>query len=433
MNENILRNITENFIKKYNSLDDSVSADEIRNTVENFIKKYNILLKEEFMEHTYGMWKYIPVPENEPEPFPEYKSLNMKFPRCHITASRVRGKKHKHEGTNCDDWFEVSNYGKIACIAVADGAGSRKFSRIGAKISCMTAVSSMKKLLEKFFTENNSVYEKLSLPSDSPEFLEICRTFAEIVQKSVVSAIDAVETAFRSRAEIKSYPEFLGRELKLTDFSSTLLTALVIPVEDNSDEYIIITCQIGDGISAVINNDNSVKLMGEPDGGDFSGETEFITSPQMKNADNLKSRTKISKSHSKLFLVMTDGVADDYFPNKTQVLRLCCDLILNGIIPDFFKKSESDIIPENIPEPVGYPGVNDKSKKVFLHYADRICTLLDISVDELCKNKNIISSVKTPLSSSPEETLRIWLDNYAERGSFDDRTIVIVRFGEENS
>jgi len=432
MNENILRNITENFIKKYSALDDSASADEIRNTVGNFIKKYNILLKDEFMEHTSGMWKYIPVPENEPEPFPEYKNLNLKLPDCHITASRVRGKKHKHEGTNCDDWFEVSNYGKIACIAVADGAGSKKFSRIGAKISCMTAVSSMKKLLEKLFMENSGVYEKLSLPSENPEFLGVCRTFAEIVQKSVISAAEAVETAFKSRAEIKSYPELLGRELKLSDFSSTLLTALVIPVEDNSDEYIIITCQIGDGISVVINNDNSVKLMGEPDNGDFSGETEFLTSPQMKNADNLQNRTKISKSHSKLFLVMTDGVADDYFPVGTQILRLCCDLILNGIIPDFFKKSEDGDIPENIPEPVGYPSVNDKSETVFLHYAERICSLLDISVDELCKNKNIISSVKAPLNKSPEEKLRIWLDNYAERGSFDDRTIVIVRFEEES-
>ena len=78
--------------------------------------------------------------------------------------------------------------------------------------------------------------------------------------------------------------------------------------------------------------------MGEPDSGDFSGETDFLTSPQMKNKDNLQSRTRISKSPASLLLVMTDGVADDYFPNNTQLLRLCCDLILNGIIPDFFKK-----------------------------------------------------------------------------------------------
>ena len=123
MNENTFKNITESFIEEYNSLDSSATADEIRNTVEIFIRKYNDLLKDEVIEHPAHMWKYFPVPENQPEPFPEYKTLNLELPECSIIASRVRGKKHKHEGTNCDDWFEVSNYGKIACIAVADGAG----------------------------------------------------------------------------------------------------------------------------------------------------------------------------------------------------------------------------------------------------------------------------------------------------------------------
>lgn len=433
MNENILRNIAGDFVEKYNTLDDSASADEIRDVVGNFIKKYNVLLRDDFLNHTAGMWKYIPVPENEPEPFPEYKSLRLSLPECSIIASRVRGKKHKHEGTNCDDWFEVSNYGKIVCIAVADGAGSKKFSRIGAKISCMTAVSSMKKLLEKLFMENNGIYEKLSLPPDNPDFLETCRIFAGIVQESVINASESVETAFQSRSQIKEYSGFLGRQLKLNDFASTLLTSLVIPAGDDSGEYIIISCQIGDGISAVINKDNSVKLMGEPDSGDFSGETDFLTSPQMKNKDNLQSRTRISKSPASLLLVMTDGVADDYFPNNTQLLRLCCDLILNGIIPDFFKKSGNDSVPDNIPEPVGYACINDKSKNIPLHYTDRICSLLDMSLDEICENKNILSSVRTQSNEAPEKMLEMWLDNYSERGSFDDRTLVIVRFPEEKS
>ena len=42
MNENILRNIAGDFVEKYNTLDDSASADEIRDVVGNFIKKYNV-------------------------------------------------------------------------------------------------------------------------------------------------------------------------------------------------------------------------------------------------------------------------------------------------------------------------------------------------------------------------------------------------------
>ena len=140
MNTDIFKIITEKFISEYNNLDSSADADTIRKSVENFIKKYNNILEDEVIEHTANMWKYLPVPENQPEPFPEYKTINLTLPEFNIIGSRVRGKKHKHEGTNCDDWFEVANYGKIACIAVSDGAGSKKFSRIGAKISCMSAV-----------------------------------------------------------------------------------------------------------------------------------------------------------------------------------------------------------------------------------------------------------------------------------------------------
>ena len=61
-----------------------------------------------------------------------------------IVGARVRGKKHKHEGTNCDDWFEFDNAGHWTIIAVADGAGSRKLSRIGSKASCQAAVEFLK-------------------------------------------------------------------------------------------------------------------------------------------------------------------------------------------------------------------------------------------------------------------------------------------------
>src|SRR5262249_14806159 len=90
-------------------------------------------------------WKYIPVPDNEPEKHDEYATLSSTNDVDHtrLIAARVRGKKHKHEGTNCDDWFEVRTNKHWSLIAVADGAGSRKFSRVGAKASCQAAVECM--------------------------------------------------------------------------------------------------------------------------------------------------------------------------------------------------------------------------------------------------------------------------------------------------
>jgi len=469
MNENDFkfRDAAQSFVDDFSHLRESASPDEIRSAVSKFIKRFNDLdsgnenipeiseniensenqeifpekhlTSDEVTEHTASMWKYIPVPENDPEPFPEYKNLNLSLPGCCITASRVRGKKHKHEGSNCDDWFEVSNYGKITCIASADGAGSKKFSRIGAKVSCMTAVSSMKKLLEKLFTENSGITEKVLLPVTDSKFLEVCGKFAGIVQESVINAFDSVETAFKSRSGIKIYSDFLGREPVLSDFASTLLTALIIPA--NPGENLVITCQIGDGTTALINTDeNSVRIMGEPDSGDFSGETDFLTSPGMRNIETLQSRTRISKSKAKFLFMMSDGVADDYFPNETEILRLYSDLILNGVISTDIPEYDDNIIPdddllkEKIPEPLGYPCVNDKSKTVFLRYTNRICSALGISLKDLLENKKIMSLVRISekdISSSSAKMLCNWLDNYVERGSFDDRTLVIAELNGE--
>lgn len=437
MNNFELKNIVGEFIENFNNLEDSASDGEIKNIIENFINKYNNLSENikinDITEHTANMWKYIPVPEDEPEPFPEYKTINLKLPECNIIASRVRGKKHKHEGTNCDDWFEISNYGRIACFAVSDGAGSKKLSRIGAKISCMTAVSAMKKSLEKLFTENTEIYDKIKLNVNDPQFLEICKRLAEIVQEAVLNSIEAVEIAFQSRSLIKAYSDFLERQPLLNDFSSTLLTALAIPIDAETSECLVISCQIGDGMIALLNSrENSVKLMGIPDSGDFSGETEFLTSPEMKNMGNLQSRTRITKTVADYLFMMTDGVADDYFPNDSQMLRLYSDLILNGIIPNNIAESDNKFS-QKIPEPVGYPCINDKSKKVFLRYTNKICESLDLPLDEFCKNKAAVSLARIPEEetekTSPEELLQIWLDNYVERGSFDDRTLIIAKFG----
>src|SRR5207237_7970690 len=57
-------------------------------------------------------WKYLPPPNNEPDPHAEYDARMGFSPEgWPILAARVRGKKHKHEGTHCDDWFEFATAG----------------------------------------------------------------------------------------------------------------------------------------------------------------------------------------------------------------------------------------------------------------------------------------------------------------------------------
>lgn len=400
------------------------------------------LSNEEVTGHTANLWKYLPIPEGEPEPAPEYINGVVKLPGSKVIAARVRGKKHKHEGTNCDDWYEVANYEKITFVAVSDGAGSKKFSRIGARESCRASVGYLVKSVEQLFADKPEIRTNLSLELSDKRCMEACSILAGIVQKSVIQAYEAVEAAYYSRSVDPAYEKLLNRGLQLKDLSGTLLIAVLIPVSEFSKEYLVITCQIGDGMIALLNTEgeykNSLKLMGVPDSGDFSGETDFLTSPQMKNIETLQPRTKISRCAVDTMLVMSDGVADDYFPNETEMRRLYYDLVVNGILESKGKAlTQASLTPaqmrlyKKIPDPLEYPWVNDQNVKVAIQYTKRICESTKLTLEDIWKDSTVLSLAKLELDGLSEpvdagEKLKVWLDNYVERGSFDDRTLVIV-------
>lgn len=439
------------------------------------------LSDKEVTDHTASLWKYIPVPSGEPEPAPEYLSEVKEFTGGRFIAARVRGKKHKHEGTNCDDWYETANLDGIVFCAVSDGAGSKKFSRIGAKESCEAAVGYLVTKFREILSAKPELKRPplISMPKDpnAPEytaaysdFVNTYGIFMSTVQDSVMKAREAVEIAFLRRAAKPLFSENAGKNIDVRDFSSTLLVSAVIPL-GKSTEHLVITCQIGDGIAAVLNTkgnyDESLKLMGDPDSGEYSGETDFLTSltPEM-----LQRKTKVTTTNADILFMMTDGVADDYFPNKTELRRLYFDLVLNGIIdgkpdnqsvtlsPSLRKLAPSlsaeqlsvltddekrqirawsaervrrSVLKSKIPEPLAYPWVNDKEIKVPVQYSERVCEALGISQADLWNKSWILEAAGNVLDPSLKDSgkrLEFWLDNYAKRTSADDRTLVIVQF-----
>lgn len=434
--ENKSSDESENELK--NSEDVNLNESTTNETEQNNTpEKVKPLSNEEVTEHTSALWKYNPVPENEPEPFPEYLTAFKQYPKSTVIGARVRGKKHKHEGTNCDDWFETANFEDITFVAVSDGAGSKKFSRVGARISCKAAVGYLVNAFEGLYAENSGLREDLKLGLSDGKCMEACRVLAQKVRTSVTKAYEAVEAAFYMRKTESEYEKVLGRSLKINDLSGTLLIAVIIPTGE-AKENLVISCQIGDGAIAILDTkggyENSLKLMGVPDGGDFSGETEFLTSPKTRTEEALKNRTKIAVTSADMLFVMTDGVADDYFPNETEMHRLYLDLLINGMIgenklPTEFTQEQMKMF-KRIPDPLVYPWVNDKSVKVPVQYTKRITEALGLTLEEIFTDRTAAYlaglEIKHDESVSAEERLKIWLDNYVERGSFDDRTLVVV-------
>jgi hypothetical protein len=320
-------------------------------------------------------WNHLPISgelDNHDEMFNSSEALAN---RMHIIGARVRGKKHKHEGTNCDDWYEFSTVGEWNIIAVSDGAGSKKLSRIGAKVACREAVDYLRGKLSDFRLKPREQWsaEDFARDQDSGAFQETDLEHIQLaIHEAIVEAHMEIERAAKIRAfgeKAAIYEEYLGHAVQAEDLSCTLLLAVhtLVPYKDKNYS-LIMTCQVGDGMSAAIDGNGSLQILGIPDTGEFSGETDFVTTKKIFKKEYLGRKTFPFFSPLKGLMVMTDGVADDYYPPNPELARL---------YEDFRQLSVST-----------QEGENDRENR--------------------------------------SETLRHWLDTYYIRGSFDDRTMVVL-------
>jgi len=430
-----------NGIDPFSSFDDTEPVKEETNIQDTCPKDIETITEEpkdvkpltdrEVIDKTSSMWKYNKI-DDTIEVYPEYITQKGSTPYADILVSRVRGKKHKHNGTNCDDYFDFSLVGNCCIVAVSDGAGSKMYSRIGAKEVTTEYVKSMSSSL-KALLKDNAFLEGLSYPVTDSLFNKSCSSIALELQNAIKCAYSSLLCKYEEISKKWDYIKPLERDIVLNDLSCTLLTAVIIPIEtSNGVETFIATLQIGDGLICSMNEenpfDNCTKVLGVSDSGNFSGETEFITSANMMEQSNLMRRIKIMKGKSSAIMLATDGVADDYFPNDTKCCMLYSDLKLNGIIPVDIK----DDAPIKIVPPIRQQKtIEENPRDVSIAYSEDIQEFFKISNETLWKDKsfieNAVSVYNKCFSSDRSKNLESWLDNYTKRGSFDDRTLFIYR------
>ncbi|WP_019543843.1 PP2C family serine/threonine-protein phosphatase [Selenomonas bovis] len=402
----------------------------------------------EVLQHTASLWKYKPVPKDEPEPYEEYLTESATLGSFHVTAARVRGKKHKHEGTNCDDWFETRNIENFAVIAVSDGAGSKKFSRIGAKTSCTGAMEYLERELKNLLRKNSELKAHLGYDLKDSRFQQAASQMAQMAQHAMLAARQNVINAFQARQGTPGYAEAVKRDLQLNDFAATLLLTIALPIE-NSDETFIVTCQVGDGMTAAISRtapyDQIITLLGDADSGAFSGETEFLTSSSIDSLQSLMGRTRVSRKKIDIIMSMTDGVADDYDPNGKEMLRLYLDLLVNRVIssPQLemmqkkLDKARYEELSKIVPAPQSYPAVTGElePRMVPVQYVRELQEKQGLDLKKIWEEGResltvMAGAIQLNTGKNAATRLKEWLDSYVVRGSFDDRTLVILQRGE---
>lgn len=188
----------------------------------------------------------------------------------------VQGRGHAKKNIPCQDKVARREENGISVIALADGAGSAKFSHYGAEC-VVNRIAAF--VADRFF---DLVAQENAL-------------------KVAQEILSIAAQALRNEAELW--------ECAVNDLAATLLVAAV------SDEKYFLA-HLGDGVIGYI-NDEGLKVASAPDNGEFSNETVFVTSA------NAAAHMRIYKGALKSisgFILMSDGSEHSFYNKRKKIL-----------------------------------------------------------------------------------------------------------------
>lgn len=177
-------------------------------------------------------------------------------------------------------------------LSLADGAGSCKFSDMGAELVT-------KKILQYIRLNFNNLFDDVSIRLTLTNYIE---------------------------NELK---KITTNNISFKDLSSTLLFVAV-----KNNQFII--GHIGDGVIGMLDNKNNLKTISKPDNGEFSNSTFFTTS--IKYQERLRILKGTLKS-SAGFILMSDGTEESLYDKKQESLSNTNKVIINWLS----KNNEKDV------------------------------------------------------------------------------------------
>jgi len=341
-----------------------------------------------FKKHLYiadprSVWQTLVVEDFKGYPAPNERLLGQSLPALGkmIVAASCRGRSHAHGAKPRDDYFAIKvDVGSgWHFVAVADGAGSAKYSRKGAALACETVINKLYEYLikpdwmemldrsEDEFIRWKGLLEAEEIPAEAGG--ELRKIFDDIMYNAVQAAYHAIA----GEAKVK------GAQVR--DYHTTLLCAAIRKFPFG---YFIVTYWVGDGGLCLYNWNGIGRVIvpGKPDGGEFAGQTRFLTMSDEITAEPIRRRTRYNFADDfEALILMTDGLTDPFFPSEKAVtIKENWQAFWTGFLKEGFDDN---------------PGCREL-------FEDR---------------------------ASPEEkaqALRRWLDFWS-KGNHDDRTILIIK------
>lgn len=192
--------------------------------------------------------------------------------RYKTACARIAGRSHVQSSTPCQDYVSSRQGRDIACIALADGAGSRARSEFGAEV----AVKATIRFVCKHF---DMLWEQAAEDSG-----EVARQLTEYCL-----------AALRRKARTL--------ECAVEDLACTLLF-----VAQQGERYLI--GHLGDGLIARLTGDGRVEALSHPDNGEFANTTRFLTDPSAVRRLRIARGTDDGSGG---FAIMSDGTAESLY------------------------------------------------------------------------------------------------------------------------
>jgi serine/threonine protein phosphatase PrpC len=216
----------------------------------------------------------------------------------------LRGRSHAHQGTFRDDHFAVAVADDWLLLAVSDGAGSARYSRYGAERLCEGTLAQLKDYLPRAGIEEKWLQWQAQPGAASEQSLK------------VVLYTTLVHTTFQQVKALEQ--EAQGRDAQLRDYAATLLLAACRPWEGG---WLVVSFWIGDGALACLEPDQ-VRLLGQPDSGEFSGQTRFATMLDLyrEGYEGLAPRLAVHYTADlQALLLLSDGITDPKFVSENAL------------------------------------------------------------------------------------------------------------------
>lgn len=230
----------------------------------------------------------------------------------HIVAASLRGRSHAQEGKPRDDAFRFATTHGWQVLAVSDGAGSACYSREGARLACEKAVAvCCERLDDESYRDGFEAHIKAL--SATPDETDKRKSVGDSLYTLLCHAANQARQAIAQEAGLQ------GKETRTYAATLLLCVAKHFPFG-----WFVGSFWVGDGAIALYRRDttpHTVYLMGEPDEGEYGGQTRFLTMPEVfSDASALyrRLRFRLVDDFSALFL-MTDGVSDPKFETTNNL------------------------------------------------------------------------------------------------------------------